>query len=62
MDTSIILKSVLGKDKGLRTGNILSHVAVFDIKMYGRLFFYNRCSNELNFKFKFKKANHRKFM
>ena len=39
MDTSIILKSVLGKDKGLRTGNILSHVAVFDIKMYDRLFF-----------------------
>lgn len=39
VDTSIILKSVLDKDKGLRTGNILSHVAVFDIKKYDRLFF-----------------------
>ncbi len=38
VDTSIILKSVLDKDKGLRTGNILSHVAVFDTKMYDRLF------------------------
>ena len=39
VDTSIILKSVLDKDKGLRTGNILSHVAVFDTKIYDRLFF-----------------------
>ena len=39
VDTSIILKSVLDKDKGLRTDNILSHVAVFDIKDYDRLFF-----------------------
>lgn len=34
VDTSIILKSVLDKEKGLRTGNILSHVAVFDTKKY----------------------------
>ena len=39
VDTSIILKSVLDKVKGLRTDNILSHVAVFDIKDYDRLFF-----------------------
>lgn len=39
VDTSIILKAVLDKDKGLRTGNVLSHVAVFDIKNYDRLFF-----------------------
>lgn len=39
VDTSIILKSVLDKDKGLRTGNVLSHVAVFDIESYNRLFF-----------------------
>lgn len=39
VDTSIILKSVLNKEIGLRTGNILSHVAVFDIEGYDRLFF-----------------------
>ena len=39
VDTSIILKSVLDKEKGLRTGNILSHVAVFDVEKYDRLFF-----------------------
>ena len=31
VDTSIILKAVLNKEVGLRTGNVLSHVAVFDI-------------------------------
>lgn len=39
VDTSIILKSVLNKEIGLRTGNVLSHVAVFDIDGYDRLFF-----------------------
>lgn len=39
VDTSIILKAVLNKEIGLRTGNILSHVAVFDVKGYDRLFF-----------------------
>lgn len=39
VDTSIVLKAVLNKEVGLRTGNILSHVAVFDIEGYSRLFF-----------------------
>lgn len=39
VDTSIILKAVLNKEIGLRTGNVLSHVAVFDIEGYDRLFF-----------------------
>jgi len=30
---------VLDKEKGLRTNNVLSHVAVFDIESYDRLFF-----------------------
>lgn len=38
VDTSIVLKAVLDKEVGLRTGNVLSHVAVFDIKGYERLF------------------------
>jgi len=39
VDTSIILKAVLDKEIGLRTGSVLSHVAVFDLKAYDRLFF-----------------------
>lgn len=39
VDTSIILKAVLDKEVGLRTGKVLSHVAVFDVNGYGRLFF-----------------------
>lgn len=39
VDTSIILKSVLNKEIGLRTGNALSHVGVFDVDGYDRLFF-----------------------
>lgn len=37
VDTSIILKAVLNKETGLRTGNVLSHVAVFDVNDYPRL-------------------------
>lgn len=39
VDTSIILKAALNKEIGLRTGNVLSHVAVFDIEGYNKLFF-----------------------
>lgn len=39
VDTSIILKAVLDKEVGLRTGKVLSHVAVFDVNGYNRLFF-----------------------
>ncbi len=39
VDTSIILKAVLDKDIGLRTGNILSHVAVFETENYHKLLF-----------------------
>ena len=39
VDTSIILKAVLNEEIGLRTGNVLSHVAVFDIEGYSRLFY-----------------------
>jgi phosphate butyryltransferase len=37
VDTSIILKAVLNKEVGLRTGSVLSHVAVFDVMNYPRL-------------------------
>ncbi|MGJ7912025.1 phosphate butyryltransferase [Neobacillus sp. LXY-1] len=36
LPTSVILKSVLNKEYGLRTGNALSHVAVFEIPEYDR--------------------------
>lgn len=39
VDTSVILKAVLNEEIGLRTGNVLSHVAVFDIEGYDRLFY-----------------------
>ncbi len=37
VDTSIFLKSVLNKEVGLRTGNVLSHVALFEIPRYHKL-------------------------
>ncbi|MGE5677836.1 MAG: phosphate butyryltransferase [Pseudomonadota bacterium] len=39
VDTSIILKAVLDEKIGLRTGNVLSHVVVFDVPGYDRLFY-----------------------
>lgn len=38
IDTSIILKAVLDKEIGLRTGNVLSHAAVFSVDTYHKLF------------------------
>ncbi|WP_342433925.1 phosphate butyryltransferase [Neobacillus sp. FSL H8-0543] len=37
--TSTILKSVLNKEYGLRTGSVLSHVAVFEVPGFDRLIF-----------------------
>lgn len=37
VETSTFLKAVLNKEKGLRTGKVLSHVAVFDIPALSRL-------------------------
>lgn len=48
VDTSIILKAVLNKEVGLRTGSILSHVAVFDVKGYDRLFFITDAAMNLS--------------
>ncbi|WP_425447603.1 phosphate butyryltransferase [Dethiothermospora halolimnae] len=39
VDTSIILKAVLDKEIGLRTGKVLSHVAIFDTECYDKLLF-----------------------
>ncbi|MBQ9608360.1 MAG: phosphate butyryltransferase [Lachnospiraceae bacterium] len=39
IDTKDFLKSVLDKEVGLRTGNPLSHVAVFEVEGYDRLLF-----------------------
>ena len=38
VDTSVILKAVLNKEIGLRTGNVLSHIAAFEVKGFDRLF------------------------
>jgi phosphate butyryltransferase len=37
VDTSVVMKQALNGEYGLRTGKILSHVAVFDIPNYPRL-------------------------
>lgn len=39
VDTSIILKEVLNKEYGLRTGNVLSHVGVVKVDSYPKLLF-----------------------
>lgn len=39
VDTSIILKAVLNKELGLRTGKPISHCAVFEVPKFDRLFF-----------------------
>lgn len=39
VDTSIILKAVLSKEFGLRTNNLLSHGAVFELERYHKLLF-----------------------
>ncbi|MDK2868480.1 MAG: phosphate butyryltransferase [Clostridiales bacterium] len=37
VDTSIILKAVLNKEVGLRSGNVLSHLAVFEVPTYHKM-------------------------
>jgi phosphate butyryltransferase len=37
--TSVILKAVLNKEYGLRTGNVLSHLAVFEVTGFEKLIF-----------------------
>ncbi|MDF2874685.1 MAG: pta 1 [Sporomusa sp.] len=39
VDTAIILKAVLDKETGLRTENVLSHIAVAEVSGYDRLFY-----------------------
>ena len=39
VDTSIILRAVLNKEFGLRTSNLLSHAAVFELEKYHKLLF-----------------------
>lgn len=38
LDTSILMKQVLDKEIGLRTSNIISHVAIFEVKTYHKIF------------------------
>lgn len=38
IDTGVIMKQVLDAEIGLRTGNVISHVAVFDVPTYHKVF------------------------
>lgn len=50
LETAIILRAVLNKDWGLRTGKQLSHVLVYDVPMadYGRLFLMSDGAMNIN--------------
>ena len=37
LDTSVLLKSVLNKDYGLRTDSLLSHVTIYEMENYHKL-------------------------
>lgn len=39
LPTATLMKAALRKEAGLRTGNVLSHVAVFEVPGYDRLFY-----------------------
>ena len=39
IDTATFLRSVLNKEVGLRTGKVMSHVSVFEVEGWNRLFF-----------------------
>lgn len=36
VDTSVLLKAVLDRDNGLRSGQVLSHLAIFELESYPR--------------------------
>jgi len=55
LDTSIILKAVLDKEVGLRTGNVLSHVGIFAVPGYDRLFFVTDAAMNIEVNVKIKK-------
>lgn len=38
ISTAAIIKAILSKDNGLRTGNLLSHFALFEVPTYHKLF------------------------
>jgi len=38
IDTSIIMKQVLDHEIGLRTGNVISHIALFEVPTYHKMF------------------------
>lgn len=44
IDTGVIMKQVLNKEYGLRTGKVISHVALFHIPTYHKLLFVTDCA------------------
>jgi len=48
VDTSIILRAVLNKEFGLRTSNLLSHAAVFELEKYHKLLFVTDAAMNLS--------------
>lgn len=48
VQSAILLKAILNKDYGLRTGSVLSHVAAFEIPDFDRLLFVTDAAMNLN--------------
>ncbi|RZT22436.1 MULTISPECIES: phosphate butyryltransferase [Fictibacillus] len=48
VSTSVLLKAVLNKEFGLRTGKVLSHVAAFEVSGYDRLIFVTDAAMNIN--------------
>lgn len=44
VDTSIILKAVLNKEVGLKTGNLISHVGLLEVNGFDRMFILSDCA------------------
>ena len=48
IDTSVIMKQVLDKEIGLRTGKLISHVAVFDVETYHKILLVTDAAMNIN--------------
>ncbi|MTH52337.1 phosphate butyryltransferase [Bacillus mangrovi] len=48
LPTAVLMKEVLNKEYGLRTGQILSHVAAFEVPLYDRLIFITDVAMNIN--------------
>lgn len=56
IDTSVIMKAVLNKENGIRTGSKLSHIAAFEVPSYHKLLYVTDAAINIDPDFETKKA------